>query len=185
VRETGDETASDWIRLKIHCNDRNRRRRVRRRPDGGRAHRQDHIRLEPDRFGCIFTKSRLAAGRESILDENALSLDVAEVAESLPEHFLWRPWPAEGIGFNSTTRKTFVADCASTTRGGAKRLTASATATTIPRIDTSADDGWREPSREGLAGGTTKDAAAKFTSRPTSPAARSPPAPHRPHRRGT
>jgi hypothetical protein len=90
-REPRGQDTSDGIRLKIHCNDRNRRRRVRRRPDGGRAHRQDHIRLEPDRFGCIFTKSRLAAGRESILDENALSLDVAEVAESLPEHFLWRP----------------------------------------------------------------------------------------------
>src|SRR5262249_40325173 len=54
--------------------------------DGRGTYRNDHINLVADRLGCELAQPVLAASRESVLDDEVPSLNVAELTKSLPEY---------------------------------------------------------------------------------------------------
>ena len=89
TRQAGDEPGGDGIGFEIQADDGNCLRRVGRRPDGGRAHGEDHVGAEANRLRRVLAQPLLATTGEAIIDDDVLPLHVAELAKSTPKCLLW------------------------------------------------------------------------------------------------
>ena len=118
-REARDEARSRRV-ANGHHDERNRRCRLLDGERGGCASGNDHINFQGDQFGDEGRKAFILSFRPSILDQNVLALDVAEVPQAFaerPDEYLPR---AAGVVPRKPNRGTFAGCCASVGRLSAK-----------------------------------------------------------------